>query len=214
MVPGGKQSRNTSDRTDERPLGRRRSSSVGRSDRSGARGQTTLDFAVGVSVLLLTLATVFLFVPGALGVFTEGGQENIGSANRIASSLSEGLLGDPTRPHLLNRTCTVEFFDDNSPSHCRHTGANLSDRVGLNQFMTANVTLQSNLSIDSDDRDILCWDDDDSILVERDNSTFCDGNYVDFRIGSTPPTGSATTVTARRIVEIEGIDATLLVEVW
>lgn len=46
-----------------------------------------MDNAVGVRVLLLTLAT-FLFVPGALGVFTEGGQDNIGSANRVAFGLS------------------------------------------------------------------------------------------------------------------------------
>jgi hypothetical protein len=162
----------------------------------------------------LTLATVFLFVPGALGVFTEGGQEHIGSANRIGSSLSEGLLGDPSRPHLLNRTCTVEFFDDNSPSHCRHTGASLGDRVGLSRFVTANVSLKSNLSSDGDGSDILCWDDADSRLVEHDNSTYCDGSDVEFRVGSAPPTGSATTVTARRIVEIEDTDATLLVEVW
>jgi hypothetical protein len=168
---------------------------------------------VGVSVLLLTLATVFLFVPGALGVFTEGGQENIGSANRVASSLSEGLLGDPLRPHLLNRTCTVEFFDDNAPSHCRFTGATLDERVGLDRFLSANVTLRSNLSVDGDGSDVLCWDSGGSALVERDHSD-CGSGDVEFRIGSAPPTGSVTTVTARRIVEIEGTDATLLVVVW
>jgi hypothetical protein len=163
-----------------------------------------------VSVLLLTLATVLLFVPGALGVFTEGGQENIGTANRIASSLSEGLLGDPGRPHLLNRTCTVEFFDDNSPSHCRHAGTSLGDRVGLNQFLNANVTLQSDIAADGDGSDILCSNGAGTALVEHDDS--CTG--VEFRIGPAPPTSSATTVTARRIVEIEGTDATLLVVVW
>jgi hypothetical protein len=34
------------------------------------------------------------------------------------------------------------------------------------------------------------------------------------RIGPSPPTGSATSVTARRIVQIEETDATLLVVVW
>jgi hypothetical protein len=165
-----------------------------------------------VSILLLTLATVFLFVPGALGVFTEGGQENIGSANRIASSLSEGLLGDPARPHLLNRTCTVDFFDGVSPDHCRHSGANLSERVGLNRFLSANVTLRSNLSVDSDGSDILCWDEDKEEIVEQDDD--CVSSDIEMRIGPSPPAGSATSVTARRIVQIEETDATLLVVVW
>jgi hypothetical protein len=207
---GDEYRRRHSDRTPQR---RDRSGPRASPEPTDGRGQTTLDFAVGVSVLLLTLATVFLFVPGALGVFTEGGQENIGSANRIATSLSEGQLGDPTRPHVLNTTCTVEFFADSSPAHCRHSGGTLSERVGLNRFLSANVTMQSNLSSDSDGSDVLCRDSDNSTFVERDVSA-CDPGEVELRIGPSPPSGSATTVTARRIVDVDDTDATMLVVVW
>jgi hypothetical protein len=78
---------------------------------TGDRGQTTLDFAVGVSVFLLTAIFVLTFVPGMLEPFEEGTQEEISAADRIATELVEGTLASPDRPNLLDRECTVIFFE-------------------------------------------------------------------------------------------------------
>jgi hypothetical protein len=75
------------------------------------RGQTTLDFAVGVSVFLLTAIFVLTFVPGMLEPFEESTQEEIAAADRIATDLVEETLASPDRPHLLDRECTVIFFE-------------------------------------------------------------------------------------------------------
>jgi hypothetical protein len=86
-----------------------------RTDRGGTtnddRGQTTLDFAVGVSVFLLTAIFVLTFVPGMLEPFEESTQEEISAADRIATELVEETLASPDRPNLLDRECTVIFFE-------------------------------------------------------------------------------------------------------
>ena len=75
------------------------------------RGQTTLDFALGVSVFLLTAIFVLTFVPGMLEPFEESTQEEISAADRIATQLVEETLASPDRPHVLDRECTVIFFE-------------------------------------------------------------------------------------------------------
>ncbi|PSQ10682.1 hypothetical protein BRC93_08575 [Halobacteriales archaeon QS_5_70_15] len=75
------------------------------------RGQTTLDFALGVSVFLLTAIFVLTFVPGMLEPFEESTQEELSAADRIATDLIEETLASPDRPHLLDRECTVIFFE-------------------------------------------------------------------------------------------------------
>jgi hypothetical protein len=177
-----------------------------------ARGQTTFDFAIGVSIFLLALTAVILFIPGTLGPFTQGGQEDIGAANRMAASLSGGLLGDPARPYTLNETCTDRFFRNATSGSCRFQGATLNERVGADAHQKVNVTIRSNLSSDADGSDILCWDGNANDLVEIDDN--CDSAYTELKIGNTPPTSSGTSVTARRIVQMEGTQVSLVVEVW
>lgn len=162
-----------------------------------------------MSLFLIVLLSVLLFVPGTVAPFTEGGQERIVAANRIADSLSEGQLGDPATPQILNESCTVAFFNDSSPAGCHFTGTNLRDRVGLNERLGINVTLYGNVSGDTT---LLCWDEDASppevVFVD---DAGCD---VPFSAGPAVPTGSGATVTARRVVTIGRTNATLLVEVW
>ena len=197
--------------------GGRRVARERRSER--ARGQTTLDFAVGVSLFLIVFISVFIFVPGTLQPFAEGGQEEIVSANRVADSLSESVLGDPASPHVLNTTCTVAFFELSSPpSHCAFAGTDISERIGVNDRQLANVTIRANLSKDASgpEQAILCWDEDDGPhprLVERDTAA-CDSSETQLRVGPTPPSETGTAVRARRIVEVNGTDATLFVELW
>lgn len=173
------------------------------------RGQTVLDFAIGMSLFLLVLLFVLLFLPGVLSPFTSGSQEDVGLTNRIADSLSEGLLGDPATPHVLNTTCTVEFFDNNSPADCRHSGSNLTSRLGLKSHQRTNITMEANITGD-DARERLCWDDSNDQLVEV-GSADCTTPLV---IGPTPPADFDATITSRRTVRLEGTDTTMTVEVW
>ena len=74
------------------------------------RAQTTLDFAVGMSIFLLTVAFVFTFAPNIAEPFSDSGTENTVVADRVASQLVAGTLADPDRPYVLDRECTVAFF--------------------------------------------------------------------------------------------------------
>ena len=76
------------------------------------RGQTTLDFALGVTIFLLTIVFVFSFVPGMLEPFTASTQEETAASDRLADQLAkEMLVADPSEPYRLDRECTVIFFE-------------------------------------------------------------------------------------------------------
>lgn len=183
---------------------------VGRSAGSArpGRGQSTLDFALGASLFLLALIGVLVFVSGTMEPFAEGSQEDIGAADRVADSLAEGLLADPARPHVLNATCTVAFFEDTSPNHCRFSGDNLTARTGVKNWKQVNVTMQANLTGDAAE-ETLCWDTTGGVVPRSESA--CDRVFT---AGSMPPVNAGDTVTARRVVWINGTDATMRVEVW
>jgi hypothetical protein len=181
----------------------------------GARGQTTLDFTVGVSIFLLVLISVFLFIPGTLEPFTQGSQEEIVTVNRLADQLSEGQLGDPATPHQLNTTCTVRFFGvqgRNVNLDCNYRGKNLTERLGMKNYRFVNVSLQRLNQSDSGNT-LLCWHrraGRPNEVVEQ-GSGNCD---LLFAAGGTPPDTSSSSVSARRVVTINGTSATMVVEVW
>jgi hypothetical protein len=178
-------------------------------DRRIERGQTTLDFALGASLFLLALIGVLVFVSGTMEPFTQGSQEDIGVADRVADSLAEGLLVEPDEPHILDETCTVEFFAGTSPSDCRHSGSSLTERVGVKNWQLVNVTMQTDLT-GGPDEEIVCWDGTDDRVVTRS----APGCSQQLTVGPTPPPRVGDTVTARRVVTINGTDATMRVEVW
>ena len=191
----------------------RGASPSGRTTSTG-RGQTTLDFALGASLFLLALLGVLIFVSGTIEPFAEGSQEDIGVADRVADGLAEGLLAEPTRPHVMNETCTVAFFEDNSPAYCRHEGGSLTERVGVKDWQYVNVTMQTNLTTDPGEETV-CWDQATGEVVAR-GASDCDTGSGDvlFTAGSALPVSAGDTVTARRVVSIDGTDTTMRVEVW
>ncbi|XVH30977.1 DUF7287 family protein [Haloferacaceae archaeon DSL9] len=73
-----------------------------------ARGQLTLDFAVGISLFVLVVVSVFAFVPGMFGSFD--GSAGAPAADRFATTLTADLLGEPSTAGALNETCTAAFF--------------------------------------------------------------------------------------------------------
>ena len=184
------------------------------------RGQTTLDFAVGMSTFLLVFAFVLTFIPGMIQPFSASDQEATVVADRVADQLSQGLLGDPGTPYVLNGTCTADFFDD--AAECSFSGNNVSERVGLSRYgegkpyrSQINVSVEGNLS-DSDGSAVLCRDDTNETIVERDNGSCDEGDPADVVLqdGATLPENRSSVVVARRAVSIDSRDATLLVRVW
>jgi hypothetical protein len=178
-----------------------------------SRGQTTLDFTIGVTIFVVVLAGVFLFVPGTLQPFQEGGQEDIVTVNRIADQLTEQSLVEPTDPYILSADCTVEFFEDSSDPDCGYSGSNLQERVGHGDLQFLNITIQGPSS-GSSEPNILCYDDDESPGSRLESGSDCDASgETELSIGRNPDSVQSS-VTARRVVELDGRDVFLVVQLW
>lgn len=98
------------------------------------RGQTTLDFAIGIGVFLLVVAFTLAFIPGLVDPFTGGLEEETVAVNRVADSLSQGTLGDPSKPYVLDRECTIIFFESRSSSSEDSGGDDDRNRDGDGSF--------------------------------------------------------------------------------
>lgn len=183
------------------------------------RGQTTLDFALGVSLFIGIIFFVFAFVPGVLQPFSATIQEETVAVNRVADGLTDGRLASPTEPGVLDERCTVWFFEnaggpgEGSPPDCGFTGTTLDDRLGLADRQRFNVTVVGNVS-GAGSFDALCWDGDGKALAEVGGGS-CDGaNDVTLAAGSPAPRGSSGTMRATRVAELAGEDVTVYVEMW
>ena len=101
---------------------------------SNDRGQTGLDFLVGMSVFLLAVGFVFLFLPTMFDPFVGSGTSNALVADRSAAQLAEETLVDPTQPSVLDDAKVDAFFDG-----CNAT--TLENTLGTG-FARVNVTLE------------------------------------------------------------------------
>lgn len=140
------------------------------------RGQTTLDFAIGMSVFLIAVAFVFSFIPGMLEPFTGSNEAKTVVADRVADSLAEGMLGSPERPYILDGDCTVAFFDpasentdddgtyeaakgSNTVTDCTFDDLPMRERLGLEGHDGTtgprfNITIEENFNdVDGPDPD-------------------------------------------------------------
>lgn len=168
------------------------------------RGQTTIDFAVGVGLFLITVAFVMASVPGMLEPFAHD-QDDPLVADRVASQLAEGHLGDPGSPGLLNETCTVDFFEG-SGSRCGFDASKpVVDQLNLGPRTSLNVTLRRTVPGGAQP-EILCLDGDEV--------GSCGGGGTPMMRGESPPETVGSVVSARRTVHVDGRDALLVVEVW
>ncbi|MGQ3327696.1 DUF7287 family protein [Halorubrum sp. FL23] len=81
----------------------------------GRRAQTPIDFAVGASVFLLTLAFVVAFVPTVFDPFSGAATASPVVSDRVAAGLAGDLLAaSPTEPGVLSPACTAAFFEGNA----------------------------------------------------------------------------------------------------
>lgn len=165
------------------------------------RGQTTLDFAIGISVFLAVIITIFAFAPGILTPFTVSGQTDAVTVDRTADYLVQDALASPEEPYLLDRGCTVAFFSrsaDERPEQpfaeeCRYENATLNEQLGFEEFETVNITIVGNLS-DGQNLSQLYWDNSSRLLTESrsGNTTLAIGDPVEPRRATTAATRFVT----------------------
>jgi hypothetical protein len=167
---------------------------------SPERGQTTLDFAIGISVFLAVLVFVFSFLPGLLAPFTATGDGDPALADRIADRLSQDTLGDPAEPYVLDTDATRDFFDSSDELH---------EQLNTGEEASINVTLEGNVSAAVGGSGLLCLN---GALEQADPD--CDPGAVALATGDSPPPNNDATVTARRVVALDGTDVTMEVVVW
>jgi len=174
---------------------------------SGDRAQINFDFAVGVSLLAISMIVALTMVPSLFGGVTEGRiQGDQVAADRIAANLVEGDLGDAARPNELDADCTVALFDV-SVSHCGFdaTGSEpLRENVGVTD-RNVNVTIVR-------DDDVQCWQDDGEGGLSGEDPA-CDPGELRLSGGGNAESGNEL-ASATRAATLEGKQVTVLVRVW
>lgn len=176
---------------------------------TGDRGQTTLDFAVGMSVFLLTTVAVVSFVPGMLEPFQTGPQEATVIADRVATQLVEATLVDSGQQYVLNTSCTLAFFNaSKSDVGCGFDNASaLEDRLGVTS-QSINVSIHYDFANDGSS-ELSCWDEDDNRLVG------CPDAAADWELSENrAPSDTGSVVVTRRVGHLEGKAVEVFVRVW
>ena len=190
-----------------------------------SRAQSPLDFAIAMGIFLVAVTFVFTFIPSLTAPFVEGNQDRSAAADRVASHLAEGGLGDPADPFVVDETCATVFFDGSTddgdvPSGCGYSGDDTDERVGVDgDRLRVNVTVeQVNATASGDDRfRTVCHNSSVGVIHEENVSFDCDVRYT---VGGEPSDRSSIVV-ARRVVTIPGCsfgvescDAIMKVRVW
>lgn len=179
-------------------------------ERTAMRGQTTLDFATGMGIFLLSITFVFVFVPGTLQPFTESAQAETAGSDRVADLVVKDLVAEPGKPYVLDGACTAALMSDSPGAGCGFDGSTLSVRLDLPERQFVNVTIRE---VGGGGTETLCWDRNDERVV-RTSSSDCDAGDVELVAGDQPPEYSESVVTARRIVTIDGTRSAVEVRLW
>ncbi len=178
------------------------------------RGQTTLDFAIGVSIFLAVVLFTFGFLPSVLDPFDVAAEDNPTVADRTADNLAHGQLGSPDQPNVLDWYCTVEYFEGNaSPADCNYEGQILEERLALGVGDNANITITRNGSLS----ELLCWapDADTTPDGEPGLETDCTGSGITMlAIGDERPGPQDTAIASRRVVSLYDQTVVLEVVLW
>lgn len=105
--------------------------------RGSDRGQTTQDFAVGISVFLLTVGFTFGFLPTLLSPFgSPVGDDITAKSDRVAGTMIGDLTVDG-EPRTLNATQLDAFISNNQ------TEEQLQEYFGLRASADVNVSVLS-----------------------------------------------------------------------
>jgi hypothetical protein len=175
--------------------------------RPADRGQTVLDFVVGMSVFLIAVGFTFAFVPSLLEPFTAGEGAKVIVAERGAAHLVETSLSAGAPSAALHAGCTREFFGgDAAADACAwdHDAAALNDELGVRSVRGLNVTVTSAgapVGIDAD-----------GAVAPADTVDETAGAAV--LTGGPAPPPSASVSAGSRIVDLDGETYRLTLRVW
>jgi len=155
-----------------------------------------LDYAIGVGIFFVAVTFVLATIPGMFSPFIGAGDTQV--SDRVATSLATERLGSPEDPFVLDRDCTVAFFQqlngtnpDVDPADCR--------------FDTNATTVQEMFGLDSAQGVQL------RVQNATGGSAVLDGTALE--AGRSPPS-SVSVTTARRTVSIDGTTYWLEVRAW
>ena len=105
--------------------------------RSDDRGQTTQDFAIGISIFLLTVGFTFGFLPTLLSPFgSPMGDDITAKSDRVAGTIIDDHLVEG-EVRTLNDSQLEAFLNANSDA------ASLQDYFGLRGSANVNVTVMN-----------------------------------------------------------------------
>jgi len=105
--------------------------------RLGSRGQTTQDFAIGISIFLLTTAFLFAFLPTIFTPFdSDRSASDVAQADRVAATFVENFSVEGNTGQL-NASTTEEFFAAGAG------GDVLRERYTLPTISRVNVTIRT-----------------------------------------------------------------------
>ncbi len=165
------------------------------------RGQTTMDFAVGTSVFLLTVIFVVVYAPTLFDPFAGGAGTNLLVADRAATSLTSDFLAASTaEPGVLSVGCVGTFFD--VELHDNASGASCEAEADLEGF-------DELLSLDGRNADVTIHELDAS-ASEPVGPAWADGELTRTNDESVP----GDVAVATRTVSIGGEQYRLTVRVW
>lgn len=166
------------------------------------RAQTLPDFVIAMAVFLIAVGFVVAFVPQLTAPYEE--QEQPLVAERVANHLAGDVLAESAGSSRLNESCTRAFFQNEGAAGCPvNATTDPSDLLGVESHYTVNVTLERNVSGDSD-TEVLC----------ADGGTIgpCGSDRLAF--GPDVREDDKSVAVARRTVHVDGAPAVLEVRVW
>jgi len=177
--------------------------------RGGDRGQTTQDFAVGISVFLLTVTFTFTFVPSTVTPFGSPVTDAIpAKSDRVASTVVDRYaVEDGSRTLNVTELTDSDLTDSDSEGAVNATAPNPISGDDLRELFGLRETAQVNITIETRSGDVVKFDYDSTnpgkeALVGGDNYP-----------------GNQAAASTTRIVRLPGVDGCktgclLVVRVW
>ncbi|ELZ31412.1 hypothetical protein C474_08922 [Halogeometricum pallidum JCM 14848] len=166
------------------------------------RGQTNLDFLLGIVVFFLALSFVVASAPQLIAQYDA--QETPLVAERVSTTLADSLLVESGAPGALDVECTGAFFAGVGGAGCPFsTGDALADVVGVHETYSVNVSLQWDVTGDAEP-DLLCYNGGDVGACGTDR----------LAVGPDVPQAHRSAATERRTVLVGDQPAVLEVRVW
>jgi len=158
------------------------------------RGQTSIDYAIGIGIFMSALLFSLAFIPSLIGPFTDADESHKVIGNRVGDALAQDfLVDDPSEPYVLDPVCTERFFNGTQGS-CRFQAPVDGDQWDLNDAVGVREGVFLNVSV-TDGTDVVTYDG------------------TDLAAGPNPPSSGSVT-RAGRTVRLDDTTYRLVVRLW